>query len=118
MSPLPSLLGCDDVDRIKDLDWEGEFEIGGIYADDPTIIPALMFEGRIPQYSLWETVVFPGTVEFWDVNSDRPWNFLNRTVLSRMTTTDGNNEDAVEYVDLYVINPNYSRIKIQVVTAC
>ena len=116
--PTPSLLGCDDIDKVKDLGWEGEFEIGGIYAEDPSIIPALTFDGRIPQHSLWETVVFPGTLEYWDVNTERPWNLLNRTVLSRMTTTDGNNEDAVEYVDLYVINPNESRIKVQVVTAC
>jgi hypothetical protein len=118
LSPPSSLLGCDDVDKIKDLGWEGEFDFGGIYANDPSIIPALTFEGSITQYSLWETVVFPATNEYWDVNTARPWNLLNRTVLSRMMTMDSNNEYAVEYVDLYVINPSESRIKVQVVTAC
>ncbi len=118
LSPPSSLLGCDDVDKIKDLGWEGEFDFGGIYANDPSIIPALTFEGSITQYSLWETVVFPATNEYWDVNTARSWNLLNRTVLSRMMTMDSNNEYAVEYVDLYVINPSESRIKVQVVTAC
>ena len=27
-------------------------------------------------------------------------------------------EDIVEYIDLYVMNPDDSRVKIQVVTAC
>jgi hypothetical protein len=117
-APTPSLLGCDDADKIKDLGWEGEFEMGGIYSNDPSIIPALTFDGSIPQHSLWETVVFPATLEYWDVNTARPYNLLNRTVLSRMMTTESNNEDTVEYVDLYVINPSESRIKVQVVTAC
>ena len=114
----PTLLGCDDVDKIKDLGEEGAFEIGGIYSKDPSMIPALMFKGNIPKYSLWETIVFPATNEYWDVNTERQFNLLNRTVLSRMMTTDSNNEDAVEYVDLYVMNPSESRIKVQVVTAC
>ena len=114
----PSLLECDDVDKIKDIGWEGEFEIGGKYANDSSIIPSLTLDGYTPQYSLWETVIFPATIDYWDVVADRPWYLLNRTVLSRMMTTDSNNEDAVEYVDLYVMNPSESRIKVQVVTAC
>ena len=45
-------------------------------------------------------------IDYQDVVVDRPWCLLNRTVLSRMVMTDSNNEDAVEFVDLYVMNPN------------
>ncbi len=87
--------------------------------DNATIIPSVELSGFIPQYSLWETVVFPATKDTQDVVADRPWYLLNRTVLSHMMmTTDSNNEDAVEFVDLYVMNPKGRRIKVQVVTSC
>jgi hypothetical protein len=52
------------------------------------------------------------------VNSRRPWYLLNRTVLSRIMMAGSNDEDVVEYVDLYLMNPNERRIKVQVVTSC
>mmetsp|Transcript_41363 Transcript_41363/g.74568 ORF Transcript_41363/g.74568 Transcript_41363/m.74568 type:complete len:95 (+) Transcript_41363:1812-2096(+) len=94
-------MGCDDVDNLE----------------NATRIPSLVLRGKIPQFSLWETTVFPFKLEHFDVNSDEPWNLFNQTVLGRMT---GDND--VEYVDLYVENPNKSgtqkRIKIQVLTSC
>jgi hypothetical protein len=117
--PSPSsLLGCDDTDKFRDIGWEGEFDIGGKYSNDSTLIPSLELDGYIPQYSLWETVVFPGKIDYWDVNAARPWHLLNLTVLSHMMMADSNDEDAVQYVDVYLMNPSERRIKVQVVTSC
>jgi hypothetical protein len=117
-----SLLRCDDVDKFKDIGWSGEFEPGGKYSNDSTLIPSLALNAWIPQYSLWETVVFPATHDYHDVNAARPWYLLNRTVLSRMMMTTGSNdEDVVEYVDLYLMNTyehGKKRVKVQVVTSC
>ena len=117
--PSPSsLMGCDDTDKFRDIGWEGEFDIGGKYSNDSTLIPSLELDGYIPQYSLWETVVFPGKIDYWDVNAARPWHLLNLTVLSHMMMADSNDEDAVQYVDVYLMNPSERRIKVQVVTSC
>jgi hypothetical protein len=117
---LPSSrLGCNDVSRFKDIGWHNEPEKRNQFIENATLIPSLLLFGDIPQYSLWETAVFPSNRDDIDVVSERPWNLLNQTVLSRMITADGNDEeDAVEYVDLYVMNPRNSRVKVQVVTAC
>ncbi|KAL3790622.1 hypothetical protein ACHAW5_004189 [Stephanodiscus triporus] len=122
-SSPPSLLGCDDIDKFRDIGWEGGFDTGGKYSNDSTLIPSLELDGTLSKYSLWETVVFPGKISYWDVNTERPWYLLNRTVLSRMTIAGDNDEDGVEYVDMYVMNPhqwdrNRRRVKIQVVTSC
>ncbi len=119
IEPSPSsLLGCDDADKFRDIGLEGEFEIGGKYSNDSTLIPSLELDGYTPQYSLWEMVVFPGKLDYWDVNAARPWYLLNRTVLSHMMMTDSSHEDAVQYVDLYVMNPSERRIKVQIVSSC
>ena len=39
---MSSLLGCDDVERFRDLGWEGDFDIGRKFANDSTIIPSLL----------------------------------------------------------------------------
>ena len=78
-------------------------------------IPSLLLTGGIPQFSLWETTAFPYRQDHNDVNAMEKWNLLNATVLSQM----GSN--SVEYIDMYVVNPNKSgktRIKIQTVTSC
>ena len=112
----PSLLGCHDVGKFRDIGGGGDFDAGGKYSNDSTLIPSLELDGTRAQYSLWETVVFPGKIDNLDVNSRRPWYLLNRTVLSMMGGS--NDEDVVEYVDLYLMNPNERRIKVQVVTSC
>ena len=117
--PSPSsLLGCDDADKFRDIGWEGEFKIGGKYSNDSTLIPSLELDGYTLQYSLWETVVFPGKLDYWDRNAARPWYLLNRTILSQLMMTGSNHEDAVQYVDVYLMNPSERRIKVQVVTSC
>jgi hypothetical protein len=131
---MSSLLGCDDVERFRDLGWEGDFDIGGKFANDSTIIPSLLIEGWIPQYSLWETIVFPPDIDYHNVNVERQFNLLQKTLSKYWGTSeldederkfmefkDDENrldEDIVEYIDLYVMNPDDSRVKIQVVTAC
>eukprot|EP00571_Detonula_confervacea_P001836 CAMPEP_0172317276 /NCGR_PEP_ID=MMETSP1058-20130122/31129_1 /TAXON_ID=83371 /ORGANISM="Detonula confervacea, Strain CCMP 353" /LENGTH=673 /DNA_ID=CAMNT_0013031797 /DNA_START=8 /DNA_END=2029 /DNA_ORIENTATION=+ len=94
-------LGCEDVDNLH----------------NETLIPSLILGGSIPKFSLWETAVFPFKLENHDVKSKDTWKLLNQTVLSRMT---GDND--VEYVDVYVENPNefgaQKRIKIQVLISC
>ena len=116
-SPTSLLLGCNDVSKFRDVGWKNEPERLNMM-DNATLIPSLELGGHIPQYSLWETVVFPAIIDTQDVVAARPWYLLNRTVLSRMMITDSNNEDAVEFVDLYVMNPKGRRIKVQVVTSC
>jgi hypothetical protein len=114
-----SVLGCNDVGRFKDIGWHNEPEKRNQFIENTMLIPSLQLFGSIPQYSLWETVVFPSNRDDMDVVSERPWNLLHQTVLSHMTTADTNyEEDAMEYVDLYVMNPHNSRVKVQVVTAC
>ena len=117
-SSPPSLLGCDDVGKFRDIGGGADFDAGGKYSNDSTLIPSLELDGTRAQYSLWETVVFPGKLDNLDVNSRRPWYLLNRTVLSRIMMAGSNDEDVVEYVDLYLMNPNERRIKVQVVTSC
>ena len=78
-------------------------------------IPSLLLTGWIPQFSLWETTAFPYRQDHYDYNAEEKWNLLNATVLSQMGST------SVEYIDMYVVNPNKSektRIKIQTVTSC
>jgi hypothetical protein len=118
-SPTSSLLlGCNDVSKFRDIGWKNE-PVRLQMMDNATIIPSVELSGLIPQYSLWETVVFPATIDTQDVVADRPWYLLNRTVLSHMMmTSDSNNEDAVEFVDIYAMNPTGRRIKVQVVTSC
>ncbi|KAL3816349.1 hypothetical protein ACHAXA_011449 [Cyclostephanos tholiformis] len=114
-----SLLGCKDVSKFKDIGWRNEPEKRLQFIENATLIPSLELMGDIPQYSLWETVVFPAKRDDMDVVSERPWNLLNRTLLSRMMMSDDDNdEDVVEYVDLYVMNPYNRRVKVQAVTAC
>ena len=75
----------------------------------------------MPRFSLWETAVFPPELDDSDVNAEPAWNLLDQTVLSRMRTTgDGDKDNVIEFVDLFVINTNAerTRIKIQVVTSC
>jgi hypothetical protein len=117
-SSPPSLLGCDDVGKFRDIGGGADFYAGGKYSNDSSLIPSLELDGTRAQYSLWETVVFPGKIDNLDVNSRRPWYLLNRTVLSRIMMAGSNDEDVVEYVDLYLMNPNERRIKVQVVTSC
>ncbi len=118
IGPSPSsLLGCDDADKFRDIGWECESEIGGKYLNDSTLIPSLVLDGYTSQHSLWDTVVFPPEVDCDNVNAARPWYLLNRTVLSHMMMTDSSHEDAVQFVDLNVMNPTESRIKVQVVTS-
>jgi hypothetical protein len=112
------LLGCNDADKFRDIGLEGEFEIGGKFSNDSTLIPSLELDGYTSQYSLWETVVFPGKQDIWDVNAARPWFCLNWTMLSHMMMMDSSHEDAVQYVDLYVMNPSKRQIKVQVVKSC
>ncbi|KAL3763815.1 hypothetical protein ACHAWU_001875 [Discostella pseudostelligera] len=109
-SPFSSF-GCNDVHK---------FELNN---DGTTLIPSLRLDGYLQKFSLWETAVFPAELDESDVNAVDAWNLLNQTVLSRMMTTnsgDNRDDNAVEFVDLYVINTNkfLSRIKIQVVTSC
>jgi hypothetical protein len=118
IGPSPSsLLGCNDVSKFRDIGWKNEPDRLQMM-NNATLIPSLKLGGHIPQYSLWETVVFPATIDYRDIIADRPWYLLNRTVLSRMMMTDSNDEDAVEFVDLYVLNLEGRRIKVQVVTSC
>jgi len=128
------LLRCDDVESFRDLGWEGDFDIGGKFANDSTIIPSLLIEGRIPQYSLWETIVFPPDIDYHNVNAQHQFKLLQKTLSKYWESSelDGDfrtfmefkddedrlDEDIVEYIDLYVMNPDDSRVKIQVVTAC
>jgi hypothetical protein len=76
-------------------------------------LPYHDFSADRPEFSLWDTLVFPAELPAGDINTHAAWNLFNETVLSK-----GN----VEYIDLYVENPNAhepkSRIKIQVVTSC
>jgi hypothetical protein len=131
---MSSLLGCDDVERFRDLGWEGDFDIGGKFANDSTIIPSLLIEGWIPQYSLWETIVFPPDIDYHNVNVEQQFKLLQKTLSKywKLSALDGDSrtfmefkddenrfdDDIVEYIDLYVMNPEDSRVKIQVVTAC
>jgi len=128
------LLRCDDVESFRDLGWEGDFDIGGKFANDSTIIPSLLIEGQIPQYSLWETIVFPPDIDYYNVNAEHQFKLLQKTLSKYWESSelDGDfrtfmefkddenrlDEDIVEYIDLYVMNPDDSRVKIQVVTAC
>ena len=93
------ILGCNDIHKFQ----------------DKTLIPSLSISGEIPRFSLWDTKVFPGKIDYFDVNSQSAWELLNQTVLSKLN-------DDIEYVDMYVMNPNEisrsRRIKIQTVTSC
>jgi hypothetical protein len=88
-------------------------------------IPSLELDGYQQQFTSWSTAVFPHQVDLSDINS-RPYHELLRdTVLSHMQKSEDESivvdeDDAVEYVDLYVINMNTyrMRIKIQIVTLC
>lgn len=112
LNELPfSSIGCDDIHKFQMND------------DGTTLIPSLRLDGYLQKFSLWETAVFPAELDNADVNAMDAWNLLNQTVLSRMMTADSGDhgdENAVQFVDLYVINTNtfLSRIKIQVVTSC
>jgi hypothetical protein len=106
-------LGCDDVDKFISMD---ELD------NNATLVPSLRLEGHTHKYTQWQTCVFPASLDYFDVNSRPMWHLLNFTVLSRMLAAGSHDGNAVEYVDLYVVNPNTSekssRIKIQVVSSC
>ena len=124
-----TLLKCNDVDKFRDLGWQGDFDIGGQYANDTMIIPSLLFEGKIPEFSLWETIVFSPMIDYYDVNARQTFNLLKLTLnefwqvfeewsLVYKDNENQYNDDIVEYIDLYVMNPEDTRVKIQVVTSC
>ena len=76
-------------------------------------LPSLVLNGKLDQFTLWDTVVFPREPKVGDM--PKYWELLNNTVLGQI-------KKGIEYVDLYVENPNLdeerSRIKIQTVSSC
>jgi len=91
-------LGCKDIAKFK----------------NETLTPSLAIQGDIPEFSLWDTAVFPATVEVGDSNTGAAWKILNQTILSQITSD-------VSHVDMYVLNINQGdrkRVKIQTVTSC
>ena len=78
-------------------------------------LPSLVLSGKLDQFTLWDTVVFPRDPH---KIGDMPkyWELLNNTVLGQIK------KDGIEYVDLYVENTNSdeerSRVKIQTVSSC
>jgi len=101
----PPLWGCNDISKLE----------------NETLIPSFLVDGRIEQFSMWDTVTFPSKVENSDINSHHTWTVFNKTVLAAHARARSM-DDSLEYVDLYVINPNKhgwrKRIKIQMVTSC
>ena len=102
-SSTPPLLRCGDV-------------ISGNQKDeDNGIMPSIILDGKAAEFSLWEAIVFPNQHARYDLNTARYWAYMNRTVL-------GLGSKDVEYVDVYVMNPNNDtdrrRIKIQSVQSC
>jgi len=79
-------------------------------------LPSLKLDGRIPEYSLSKTVIFPAKVSKHALHvSKLAWELLNATVLSQKK------EKNDDYVDLYVQNiPTHARtrVKIQMITTC
>lgn len=119
-----SLLKCNDVDKFRDLGWMGDFDIGGKYANDSMIIPSLLFEGKIPEFSLWETIVFSPMIDYYDVNARQAFTLLKLTLSEFWQETvewslvykgNKNQPNIVEYIDLYVMNPEDTRVKIHLV---
>jgi hypothetical protein len=78
------------------------------------------------QYSLWETIVFPPDIDYHIVNVEHQFKLLQKTLGKywESSALDGDaylrmmriDLDEDIYIDLYVMNPDDSRVKIQVVT--
>ena len=109
----PPVFGCNDIHKF-------------LTDENGTVaVPSLEMDGYQQQFTSWSTAVFPHQGDWSDLNS-RPYHELLRdTVLSQMQKSEDESivvdeDDAVEYVDLYVINTNTyrMRIKIQIVTSC
>jgi hypothetical protein len=111
--PPPPAFGCNDVPKFL------SDENGAV------LVPSMELNGWLPQHSFWDTAVFPSQADWSDINAGPAHELLRVTVLNRMEKSeDGtavvDDDDTVEYVDVYVINTNTHemRIKIQVVTSC
>ena len=104
-NPYP-VFGCNDIHKF-------------LSDENGTIaVPSIEMNGWQAAFTSWSTAIFPHQGDWSDINS-RPYHDLLRdTVLSRMENSE--DDDRVEYVDLYVINTNTNqmRIKIQTVSSC
>jgi hypothetical protein len=61
-------------------------------------------------FSLWDTFIFSGKLDSFDGNANE---VMKKTVADKMRETKD-----IEYVDMYVLNENDARVKIQTVTSC
>ena len=109
----PPVFGCNDIHKFLS-------DENGTVA-----VPSRELDGWQPEFTSWSTAVFPHQGEWSDINSGPNHNLLRDTVLSHMQKSEDESivvdeDDTVEYVDLYVINTNTyrMRIKIQIVTSC
>ena len=109
----PPVFGCNDIDRFL------PDENGAV------AFPSVELDGSLPQFTLWYTAVFPPEPDWSDLNSRSSHELLRDTVLNRMQksmedsdTVD--DDDIVEFVDLYVVNTHTrgTRVKIQIVSSC
>jgi len=75
-----------------------------------TLLPSVTLEGKMKSFSLWDTFIFSGNLDSFD---DIANEVMKKTVADKMRETKD-----IEYVDMYVLNENDARVKIQTVTSC
>jgi len=101
----------------RTLDKSPLLECGDI-SNNSTTLPNLLIGGRLTEYSLSKTIIFPSQ---HNTNSIDGWKLLNATVLSQKQ--ENKNDSVADYddIDLYVeniVSHGRKRVKIQMITTC